>query len=544
MNFEGKIYALADAGKIERAVAERIIANPEILEAELSLRQNYVPTKSFVPNRGQERFLSVLNKPDYKYYSDGYPPRMIFTGGNGVGKTTTACAEILAGICLGKEALNPDYGAKRQFYDLIENIKKTRRQRLQVRIECDSSDIETGGSFREEILNWIPSAIFHKAQSGGVSSITIGDNEIAVRTYGQELNAHAGTNCDIIIANEPPPKKIWNECKARLRKGGLSGNGGWLLLFCTPLYGVEYLFDEITADGAENTIYHTEISMWDNCKDIPEARGHLSKAFIDDFIASLAHSPEQIEARVYGRFMHLSGSIFKNFDRDVNVCVPFILPKNFIIGMTLDPHITHFPYVIWWALSPTNELYIIAEYPHMVWTSAQNSTKPLKQICGELRNIEMGIVEGYKFFKGIKVSFRYGDPNAMRTKTQTTALTIMDEYSTHGFDFDCSANDNIQIGLDKIREYLFFDTCQPVSTKNKPRLFLFNNCQNTINAFQRFSYEGDKGYNVKWKCPIDCVRYTVMLIGDYYNMKAKVERNKSKENREKYKRDKWTNAYI
>jgi len=113
--FEAKILEWVAQGKLDDAAGRRIIQNPQLLEAEIELREKHVPTKSFIPNRGQERFLSFLNKPNKKYYSDGYPPLMIFTGGNGVGKTTTACAEVIPGICFGKSALNPEYGGLREF---------------------------------------------------------------------------------------------------------------------------------------------------------------------------------------------------------------------------------------------------------------------------------------------------------------------------------------------------------------------------------------------------------------------------------------------
>ncbi len=102
---------------------------------------------------------------------------------------------------------------------------------------------------------------------------------IDFKTHDQAITAHAGPEFDVVIFNEPAPESIYAENASRTR------SGGYILHFLTPLNMAMYLHTIENSYHEPGSFHVAEASIWDNCKDIPGTRGHLTRRSIEDQIA-------------------------------------------------------------------------------------------------------------------------------------------------------------------------------------------------------------------------------------------------------------------
>jgi hypothetical protein len=100
-------------------------------------------------------------------------------------------------------------------------------------------------------------------------------------------------------------------------------------------------------------------------------------------------------------------------------------------------------------------------------------------------------------------------------------MTLKQEYSYYGYDFGTSANDDITLGHDRIREHLWYDMQREVSSTNIARLFVFKSCKNVINALMDYKVNADTGkIDPTWKCIIDLLRYYFDIMDPWTHLSA------------------------
>lgn len=489
------------------------------MQAELKNRAKNYPSINFVPNIAQERALRCLAAPHHEY--GNYPRKVMFCAANGIGKTCDIGAVLLPGMCLGPDFVNKEFCNWQYFRD-CEKIRKKRK--LHIRLVCDAKDMkEDGGSLYQQIKKWIPTARFKDKTGDFYQTVVIGDVNIDVKTHSMDVVSHAGPDYDAVIFNEPAPKDIYAENVSRTRMGGLEGNGGMVFLFLTPLGQATYLRqDVVNSDAPEGEIYFTEGNIWENCKDIAGTRGQLSKDAIDFQIREWKKLGEDVyQARAFGKFTSFSGVIFPIFSTNQHVVDPFQIPQNWNMYQLLDPHETKPPFVIWIAKSPLNHNFVVAEYPNQQWDQIKTTSKTIRQFCGEFDLIEKGRHTTFSYMPKSVAYRREGDPNRMNVRYPNSGLTLKQEYSYYGYDFSTSANDDITLGHDRVRELLSYDVERPTGSTNMPRLFIFKPCRNVINALLDYKVDADSGkIDPTWKCIVDLLRYYADITETWTNMGA------------------------
>lgn len=506
--------------KLAPEVREALDKNPEeaawLLQNQLKIREERFPSKNFIPNIGQERALKCFMQKHPEY--NDFPKTTIMLGGNGVGKTALL-ANFLGGCTLGKEFLNPRY----YNFDYFDQCAKIREKRgLRVRIVCDAADVEESGSVYEQITEWLPIAKFEN-KVGYYHKIRIPapthkhkETVVDIKTHKQEKVSHAGSNLDLIIFNEPPPKHIFNENKARIR------DGGRMVMFLTPLDLAGYLCDVIDKDRPDGELYYTECPIWDNCKDIQGNRGHLRRVEIEDQIRDWeATDPTEVPARELGKFQHLAGSIFKIFSEQVHCIEPRPINPNWNIFQIVDPHRAKPPFSVWLALTPPGDYYVIAEYPVEEWDKIITTHLSIKDFGVEFRRIENGNHENFQYIRHLNLKDRLGDPLMFKDTQPHNNQTLQSQY-----DLDCGmwyetegVQNSIPLRIDRIKNLFKYDFRRPVDSINRPRLYIFNSCKNMIRACKYFSikksakgeyHHGD--FDKTWECPIAALGYGVTSI--------------------------------
>lgn len=488
---------------------QEILINSKIRE----LDEQY-PSLSFIPNIGQEKAFKFHT--DY----DQSPHISLFGGGNGVGKTA-AMSIFAVGLIFGHDYLHDFFGQYKVFTQFKEHcIRRQRRGVIRLVVQADS--MKEGGSVYQAITDWFPRGDdpkkpLYKMKKGGKTyyseiEIHIPNAPIVeIKTHDQDVGAHAGTTVDWILCDEPFPQGLWTEMVGRTR------DGGKIAMFLTPLNMAGWLMDDVVDQVDNVTICMTNASIWENCVDIPGTRGHLKRENIDLMIKAWNQSdPESVEARVEGKFTHLSGALYKAFDTGVHVCKPFEIPDNWPIYHIIDPHDSKPTAAIWILQGPNNRHWIIKEWPKEDFTKLGNTRLTISHTVQAFREMEGDLC--YQVVANIM------DPNKGSFVYSNTKRTVQDEFRTEGRRYDLCKVDDLDVGHKAVQRLLYYDPNKPVEDGyNEPQLMVWDNCPNAINALQKYGFK--KGYDPgasltakidkKFKDFADLVRYYAVSYRDF-----------------------------
>ncbi len=135
-------------------------------------------------------------------------------------------------------------------------------------------------------------------------------------TYEQDPREFEGVTPGWAWFDEPPPEHIFKATVARMRRGGV------IFITATPLAGSAYLYDAFATgnykvvmegEGGTKAVYerkvgYVEADIESACKQ-HGVRGHLEHSDIVNLIAE--YSEDERQARIYGKFQHLIGLVFK-----------------------------------------------------------------------------------------------------------------------------------------------------------------------------------------------------------------------------------------
>ena len=558
---------ISKINKLPPAKRAKVLAywknNTEKIKEELKARTKLLPIKNIIPNIGQERALKCYQtaNPDPNKYP--YPKYNIFTGGNGVGKTLTAVL-LLAGCALGNEFLSKDW-FQFEFFDMMKERRK--KKELVVWIVCKNGDMTETGSVYQEIKNQIPVAKFSSKTGGGYyTQIKIPapkrgyhSTNITIKTFNMEVVDFSGTNCDLIIINEPlPSKEKYDECVGRIRVDG------YIATFMTPLKGCAYLKKQVDdlVMRVQNMCCHTQATIWDNCKDRSGTRGHLSEKNVLAQIQEWQRDPITLKARVYGDFVHYAGAVFPIFNKSIHVIET--MSRNFktsdyisqddMLVQGVDYHPSKPSVGVWMKLNPLGVWHVVAEYPSDPWDVIQPSEKGTCHYGNDFKLIESGKNNQFWYMRLMsKVHERFGDPNAFACKQtfKYEKKSIQDQYRDDcGLEYNIEdVNNSIEVRHDEIKSLLYYDILRELSHGNSPRLFVYDTCTNVISALSNYIWLENGKPEETWKDWIDAIGYIVTTVESYVPPKSKDNLNYDDEFLGLYeggnpKRKQWANGWY
>jgi hypothetical protein len=230
--------------------------------------------------------------------------------------------------------------------------------------------------------------------------------------------------------------------------------------------------------------------------------GHLEHENIQRMIAEM--SPEEREARAEGKAMYLKGLIFKTFYPNVHVLKDHVtVPYGAPVWNVVDPH-SDKPFAAIWAFPDARgDLYIFNEWPNEDFYKMHNcqlTIQDYKKIFGEKE-------------KGLNVHRRVIDRHFADTASAINKRTLRQELQAIGLNYQPSykAEQEVDTGIEKVRRYLAYNTKEPLSASNQPKIFIDPSCTNTIKSLSRWSFDPDTNKpQDAYKDFCDCVRYLVM----------------------------------
>ena len=93
------------------------------------------------------------------------------------------------------------------------------------------------------------------------------------------------------------------------------------------------------------------------------------------------------------------------------------------------------------------------------------------------------------------------------------AVTMIEECEEIGLDFRETPPDDIETGVKKINNMLAYDKAKPLGFGNEPKLYICEDCVNTLFAIK--TWTGKDGRHGATKDPIDLLRYITMSRLEY-----------------------------
>lgn len=279
---------------------------------------------------------------------------------------------------------------------------------------------------------WIPpSALINgsweDSWSASMRTLTLSNGSFCeFMSYDQELDSFAGTSRDFVHFDEEPPQNIFNENKMRL----IDVNGRWWITM-TPVEGMTWVFEILyEMRHLDKNLTVIEVGMEENPY-LPEGAAEILLQGLDD---------QEREARKHGRFVSITGLIFKHFNAEKHVIAP-VDPKDprfngWKIFSSMDHGLNNPTAWLWHLISPKNQVITFAEHYQREWIVEEHARK--------VHQIETS-------FK-IRPELRVGDP-AIKQRNGVTGDSIQTQYRKYGIAI-AAGNNDVASGLAKMNSYM------------------------------------------------------------------------------------------
>jgi hypothetical protein len=212
-------------------------------------------------------------------------------------------------------------------------------------------------------------------------------------------------------------------------------------------------------------------------------RGRLKHEDILKMVA--LYSEDDKQSRIFGRFAHLVGLVFKNFNRKIHIIRPFrITKRDFVVVEALDPHTRNPDAVMWVGIDKNQTKFVIDElYGNFI--TAELAAR-IKEKAGGLRLISR-IADPAAFSE---------DKHLLNAQGQTLASTLSNDY---GISY-LPGTKNRQRADRRIKDALDYEL-RGEEIVLAPELYIFDTCHRTIYEFEHYQWDEWRGRIAERKSP-------------------------------------------
>jgi hypothetical protein len=424
-----------------------------------------------VKYRKSRKLLSYVPYPKQKnFHTSDCPTRAIF-GGNRTGKTTCGGIDFLFHIT----GMYPEWYPKhlRMTGSVIGRI---------IAKDFQKGVGEVIIPFLEE---WLDASLVARKQRNPlgipVKWVLKNGSVFDILTHEQTTEQFEGWRGHIAWFDEPPPR---DKYVATLR--GLVDFSGRNWLTLTPLTQ-PWIYDSIYTKADNKSVFVETVDIREN--------PYLSESAIKEFERNLTE--EEKEARLHGRFLHLTGLIYKEFQPDIHICEPPKVQSTWTKYFCIDPHERMPTACLWLAVDDRDRHWVYDELWLPDMSLGEMAQAILAQEAGE------------------KPHFRFIDPHNDKDNAIAGGFNVRRELMKYGI-FCQRANSDPALGKSRIKMALKPQFSQ-LTKQFQPQLRISRTCPQTIYEFQHYQWasyrrnvdEYDLKEQVKKKSDhfMDCLRY-------------------------------------
>lgn len=435
---------------------------------------------TYEPREVLEEKARRLTEETYRYYepsgkgeefidefASGENFIVLYSAANGVGKTAT-CANILAHL-FWNTGENDYFNGK-----LFKDFPYMKRGRIV------STPTNVTKNIIPELKSWFPKGRYKTRKDGKLFESqwsTDTDWNFDIMTYEQDITEFEGITLGWAWFDEPPPQAIFKAMVSRMRRGGV------IIIGATPLAGSAYLYDafatgeydvEITSSEGgtvmkyKRKVAYIEADIESACRE-HGVRGHLRHGDIEQMIAE--YSEDEKQARIYGKFQHLVGLIFKRFNRKVHVIPPFTINfRDYTVYEFLDPHPRTPDAVMWVAVDRKGTKYVIDELFVKV-DGIEDIASRIKAKASQYRIVKR-MADPWIFV-----------PNQHLDDGKTLAMKLADQGLVY-----IEATKERAMSDRRITDALNYVEINGYMQK-APEVYIFETCQRTIYEFEHYRWQ-------------------------------------------------------
>ena len=435
-----------------------------------------------------------IHKKQLEFHRDPHRVRVLF-GGNRSGKTLAGAVETVyyaLGIHPYRDVPVPSRG---WVVSLTNEVQRDVAQK--------------------EILYWLPrwriKNITVRAgrkddPENAIIDTIILDNgsTIGFKSVDQGREKFQGTSLHYCWFDEEPPKPIYDECRMRLMD-----TRGEMWVTMTPLQGLSWAHDILYLNEAgDPNIRYWQMEWADNPFLSPEEIAEQEATMTED----------EREARQYGRFVALSGLIYKEFREEIHVIDPFDVPVEWYDEISIDPGLDAPLACHWYACDGDGNVYVIAEH-YQAGHDVEWHSKEIKAIS-----------DGLKWPRTKSGKLRTLIDSSANAKTLAAEKSVVELFWEQGIVCDTSVNKDVWAGIQKVKQYLKLREHPDKDNwpKGRPKLFIFRTCPMMIKEIKSYRWKTPTPSNDNPDAPIkksdhglDNMRYYIMSKPDAYKEKSK-----------------------
>ena len=279
-------------------------------------------------------------------------------------------------------------------------------------------------------------------------------------TYEQSLNKMGGDDVDFFVGDEHMPEKMFIENLMRT-----ADRNGYAVLAMTPESGITWEEEKII----EASEFDPSVEFW---MFTTFGNPYLSKEGVAEVEKQIT-DPRLRDAKLYGKFVSLSGLVYSQFSRGTHVVPDTGNPKShwhqqFII----DPHHRKNSCMIWTAWDPDgNVCYVHRE------AEFEPSAGGVSELAAFIRakssgcKVDVWIGDEAQGGEGINI---HGKQSVLK-QLRIAGIPVQGTNQ--------ASEKNFASGVYKVREMLMPDPLQ-----QKPRLYISQSCPKTIKQMSTYQY--------------------------------------------------------
>lgn len=318
--------------------------------------------------------------------------------------------------------------------------------------------------------------------------------------------AFESTNYTFNSIDEPVPRRVYTG----IARGAIDQSAPIVMTFTPIGPWAGWIFQDLYQPSLDPrkkvSIESFNLSIFDN--------PYLPKKAVEEFVSDPALGEVEKQARFFGTFTHLVDVIYSKFSHQVHVIPQGYIPRDWYVGMAVDPHSIRPWFIAYFAVSPTGDVYFFKEWPAGDFHKIRRDPRSMEEYASLIRQLD----------GDLNVQIRIMDPNYGPRKEVIRGVSvpsIADDIARFGIYFHAKVNDDLNYGEAKVRSLLDYEIDKPISALNKPRLFFMENCPNLIMAMSMYTSKAKMGSDGEiedekrdetYKDGADVVRYVAVSL--------------------------------
>lgn len=282
-----------------------------------------------------------------------------------------------------------------------------------------------------EIQKWMPRNLlkggtWDSAYSKEAKVLSlINGSTIEFMSYDQDIDKFESASRHWVWHDEEAPHGIWKANQVRL----LDTRGdAWLTM--TPIKGMTWVYDELYEMGADGKHKKIDVFVYDTY-DNP----YVDNESLDDLVDGL--DEQEREARIGGKFVQMSGLIYKEYNPEIHKIKAFPIPDHWRRVQAIDPHPRIPTVAVYMAVVPVSQ-FIAQCYKYGVALPDELGEADVYVIYDEIYPHESLIVKetaelmhAKEAASGGHISYRLID-NSANTPDPLTRSNVKKELEVHG----------------------------------------------------------------------------------------------------------------